>query len=345
MSIAGHDEEVIRLRVLVTGGLGVNGSWVVRALVEQEHEVVVLENREDTSLIPDVADEIQVAVADVADVGQVHPVFEQHRPDVVVHMAAVIRADQDPVAAVRVNIGGTVAVCEAAAATGVGRIVYTSSRAVYGALSGRHGHPEYVPVTEEHPRDPVALYDVTKVSCEELGRWYARNRGIEFVSLRFATIFGPGKLQRHGGFSTYSSMIELPAVGESVHLAQGGDQRDDAIYVVDIAEAVVAAVLAPGPLPHDAYNIGTGRTTSLHDLAEAVRDAVPGAVIEIGPGLDPMGMGVSYYGALDSTRARTELGWTPRFTIGAAVEHYLSTLDRLDLLLSRSSSSISQESR
>jgi UDP-glucose 4-epimerase len=83
----------------------------------------------------------------------------------------------------------------------------------------------------------------------------------------------------------------------------------------------------------------------LHDLAEAVRDAVPGAVIEIGPGLDPMGMGVSYYGALDSTRARIELGWTPRFTIGAAVEHYLSTLDRLDLLLSRSSSSISQETR
>ncbi|WP_224404045.1 NAD-dependent epimerase/dehydratase family protein [Pseudonocardia sp. ICBG1034] len=320
------------MRVLVTGGLGVNGSWVVRGLVEQGHDVVVLENRDDRSLVPDVADDITVAVADVSDAAQVEAVFAEHRPGTAVHMAAIIGADRDPVAAVEVNIGGTAAVLEAATRTGVGRVVYTSSRAAYGALTGVHGHPDYVPVTEEHPRRPVALYDVTKLSCEELGRWYARNRGVEFVALRFATIFGPGKLQRHGGFSAYSSMIELPAAGEPVHLGRGGDQRDDAIYVADIADAVIAAALAPGRLPHDAYNVGTGHAVSLHDLAEAVRDAIPGATIEIGPGLDPMGMGVSYYGALDSNLIHTDLGWKPRFGLAEAVRHYLTTLDRLDLL-------------
>nr|WP_245773955.1 NAD-dependent epimerase/dehydratase family protein [Pseudonocardia ammonioxydans] len=341
--MAYSEKEAHQVRVLVTGGLGVNGSWVVRRLVEQRHDVVILENRDDRSLLPDVADDVRVAVGDVANSGQVRSVFDEYQPDVVVHMAAIIGADRDPLAAVRVNIGGTAAICEAAAATGVARVVYTSSRAAYGALTGRHGHPDYVPVTEDHPRQPVGLYDVTKLSCEELGRWYARNRGIEFVSLRFATIFGPGKLQRHGGFSAYSSMIELPAAGEPVQLAHGGDQRDDAIYVVDIAEAVVAATLAPTPLPHDVYNVGTGRTVSLHELAEAVRDAVPGATIDIGPGLDPMGMGISYYGALDSTRAQVELGWKPQFTLGAAVKHYLTALDRLELLPARSPSPDSQE--
>ncbi|MBN9107915.1 MAG: NAD-dependent epimerase/dehydratase family protein [Pseudonocardia sp.] len=319
------------MRVLLTGGLGVNGSWVVRRLVETGHDVVVLDNRDDRSLVPDLADDLTVAVADVSDSVQVRAVFEQYRPETVVHMAAIIGADRHPVAAVQVNIAGTAAVCEAAAVTGVGRVVYTSSRAAYGALTGPHGHPDYVPITEDHPLNPVALYDVTKMSCEEIGRWYARNRGIEYVSLRFATIFGPGKLARHGGFSAYSSMIELPAAGEAAHLGQGGDQRDDAIYVADIADAVIAATLAPGRLPHDVYNIGTGRTVSLHELAEAVRDAIPGATIEIGPGLDPMGMGISYYGALDSSRAHADLGWKPRFDVRDAVGHYLATLDRLDL--------------
>lgn len=320
------------MQVLVTGGFGVNGSWVVRRLVERGHDVVVVENRDDRSLVPDVADAVTVDLGDVADADRMREVLQRHRPEVVVHMAAVIGAGADPLTGVAVNIGGTAAVCQAAVEAGVARVVYTSSRAVYGALQGRHAHPEYQPITEDHPRRPVGLYDVTKLSSEELGGWWARNHGIEFVSLRFATIFGPGKLQRHGGFSTYSSMIELPAAGRPVRLERGGDERDDVIYVDDVADAVVAAVLTPGPLPHDAYNIGTGSTVSLHDLADAVRAAVPGAELDIGPGLDPMGMGASYYGALDSTRARVDLGWAPRYSLPAAVRHYLAAMQQLGLL-------------
>ncbi|WP_098956569.1 NAD(P)-dependent oxidoreductase [Pseudonocardia sp. N23] len=324
------------MRALVTGGFGVNGSWITRRLVQLGHEVLVLDAHDDRTLLPDVADDIRVAVADVADADAVRAEVDRFRPERIVHAAAVIAAGADPVAAVRVNVSGTVAVCEAAARAGVGRVVYMSSRAVYGALTGPHGHPGYTPITEDHPRRPVGLYDVTKLACEEIGGWYARSRGLEFVSLRFSTIFGPGKLQRHGGFGVYSSMIELPAAGEPVHLEQGGDERDDVVYVADVADAVVAAVLTPGRLPHDAYNVGTGRVVALEDLAEAVRDAVPGATIRIGPGLDPMRMDASYYGALNSARAHADLGWTPQFTLPAAVEHYLMTLDRLELLPARS---------
>lgn len=324
------------MRVLVTGGFGVNGSWVVRELAGRGHDVVVLENRDDRSLLPDLADAldgaIPVEIGDVSDAGLVAGVVDRHRPDVVVHMAAIIGAGDDPVAGVDVNVSGTTAVCEAAVRAGVGRVVYTSSRAAYGALTGEHGHPTYVPVTEDHPRRPAGLYDVTKLCSEEIGGWYRRARGLEFVSLRFATIFGPGKLQRHGGFSTYSSMIELPAAGKPVRLPRGGDERDDVLYVADVATAVAAAALTPGPLPHDAYNIGHGSTVSLHDLADAVRAAIPGADIEIGPGLDPMGMDASYYGALDSSRAAADLGWSAQYPLSRAVPHHLEALARFALL-------------
>ena len=316
------------MRVLVTGGLGVNGVWVVRELIARGHDVTVVENRDDRSLLPDLADTVQVVACDVADAQRVASVVGAARPEVIVHMAAIVAASQDPLAAINVNVMGTAAICEAAASHGVRRVVYTSSRAAYGQLTGEHAHPLYKPVTEEHPRRPTALYDVTKLASEEIGRWYARYRGIEFVALRFATILGPGKTQRYGGFSAYSALIEQPARGESIRLERGGDERDDLVYVVDIAEAVVAAACVPGPLPHDAYNIGTGRTVSLQDLAEAVRAVLPAARIEIGPGLDPMGMGVSYYGALDSSRAEAELGWSPRFTLEEGVRHFLSALDQ-----------------
>lgn len=320
------------MRVLVTGGLGVIGSWAVRELAGRGHDVLIVENRVDRSLLPDLdAVGARIVESDVADPAAVRAVMADEGPEVVVHTAAVIGGNDDPVGAVRVNIGGTVGVLDAAAATGVRRMVYTSARAVYGDLTGPHGYPDYVPVTEDHPRRPVALYDVTKSACEDLVRWYSANRRIETVALRFATIFGPGKLLRHGGFSAYGSLIELPAAGRPARLERGGDERDDVLYVADAAGAIADVVSVPAPLQQQAYNIGTGHTVSMHDIADAVRRVLPAADIEIGPGRNPMGMPVSYYGALDSSRALADFGWKARFTLDAAVGHHLESLRTLGL--------------
>jgi UDP-glucose 4-epimerase len=320
------------VRVLVTGGLGVIGSWAVRELAGRGHDVLIVENRVDRSLLPDLdAIGTRICEADVTDSAAVRALMADERPEVVVHTAAVIGGNDDPVGAVGVNVGGTVGVLDAAASTGVRRVVYTSARAVYGDLTGPHGHPDYLPVTEDHPRRPVALYDLTKSACEDLVRWYSANRGLETVALRFATIFGPGKSLRHGGFSAYGTLIELPAAGRPARLERGGDERDDVLYVADAAGAIADVVSVPGPLPHDVYNIGTGHTVSMHDIAAAVRTVLPAADIEIGPGRNPMGMPVSYYGALDSSRALADFGWKARFTLGAAVDHYLDSLRTLGL--------------
>lgn len=320
------------MNILLTGGLGVNGAWVTRKLVERGYRPVVLENRIDLSLVgDDVARHVELVEADITDLERMVRIFGDHKIQRVVHMAALITGIQEQLLeGFEVNATGTVKVLEAATRTGVERVVYTSSRSAYGYIDGRHSHPYYEPITEEHPQRPYLVYDVCKVASEGMGRNYARMRGLQFVALRFAQIYGPGKLQRHGPYGLFSRLVESPLAGKPVTIPRGGDQRDDVIYVDDAAEAIVLATLHEKPA-YDVYNISRAVGTTLHDFADAVRREVPGAQIEIGPGLDYHGLGVSYCGIMDNTRARADLGFAPKFDLVRGVAHYVETMRRLHL--------------
>jgi UDP-glucose 4-epimerase len=320
------------MKILLTGGLGVNGAWVTRKLVERGYRPIVLENRIDLSLVgPDLANGIEVVEADITDRDGLAAVLSEHKIQRIVHMAALITGIQaDMQKGFDVNAAGTVNVLEAASRAGVERIVYTSSRSVYGHIDGPKAHPIYDPITEDHPQRPFLVYDVCKVASEGMGRNYARMRGLQFVALRFAQIFGPGKLQRHGPYGLFSQLVESPLAGKPVKIPRGGDQRDDVIYVDDIAEAIVQAVLHSRP-SYDAYNISRGVGTTLHDFADAVRKVVPNAQIEIGNGLDYHGLGACYCGIMDNTRASVDLGFRPRFDLDSGVAHYIETMRKLQL--------------
>jgi UDP-glucose 4-epimerase len=320
------------MNILLTGGLGVNGAWVTRKLVEQGYRPVVLENRIDTSLVGDgIAGKIDLVEADITDLDALLRIFGKYQIQRVVHMAALITGIQtELLRGFEVNATGTAKVLEAASKVGVERVVYTSSRAAYGHIDGPNAHPTYEPITEDHPQRPFLVYDVCKVASEGMGRNYARMRGLQFVALRFAQIYGPGKLQRHGPYGLFSQLVESPLAGKPVKIPRGGDQRDDVIYVDDIAEAIVLTVLHPHPA-YDVYNISRGVGTTLHDFADAVKKVVPAAQIEIGGGLDYHGLGASYCGIMDNARARTDLGFEPKFDLNRGVAHYVETMRRLHL--------------
>lgn len=314
------------MNILVTGGLGVNGAWVTARLVAAGLTPVVFENREDFSLLPDgVRERIVLVRGDVTDRDALESAMRERRIQRVVHMAAVIDGQPDPAQAFAVNAGGTVNVLEAARLQGVQRVVYTSSRAVYGHVDDASAHPTYMPITEDHCQQPRRVYDVTKCVGEGMGNNFADRYGMEFVALRFAQIYGPGKGVRHGSLGLFSRLVEAPVAGEPVVIEKGGDQVDDLIYVDDVADAIVRAALHPGPR-HRAYNISSNVGTTLHDFARAVRAAVPGARIEIGPGTDYHGLGVHYYGVMDNRRAREDLEFTPRYDLTQGVAHYVQTL-------------------
>jgi hypothetical protein len=109
--------------------------------------------------------------------------------------------------------------------------------------------------------------------------------GLDVVVLRFASTYGPGKTARHGKMGVMSQIVENPANGLPFHLAQGGDKKDDFVYNKDSAHGIYLATIAAQPKSR-VYNIGTGVGVTLNDFARVIRQHLPQARIEIGPGLN-----------------------------------------------------------
>jgi UDP-glucose 4-epimerase len=315
------------MRVLVTGGLGVVGSAVVRRLMQHGLDPVVCDLRADFSLLRDLADRIEFVATDVTDFDAVAGLLRNAAVDRIIHLAAFIDPEMDvqPFRAFTVNARGTANMLEAAHRAGIARFVFSSSRAVYGNTPGGVGEPGYRPIDEDHPKRPSKAYDVTKLAAEQLGQVYRDAFGMEFAALRFAGIYGPGKQARHGKMSLRSRLVEDPMAGRPVRVPHGGDQLDDMIYVDDVAEALVQAALAPR-LGFGAYNIASGKGQTIRQFADAVRAAIPGADIEVGPGLNPLGFDVHYYAIFDISRARDDFGFEPRFDLVTGVRDYVERL-------------------
>jgi UDP-glucose 4-epimerase len=321
------------MAVLITGGMGVLGSMVTEELVERGERPVVYARHLDRSLVsPAVLDRVEYVRGDVLDVPALVHAMGRHHITRVVHMAALLigECQANPYQGFKVNVEGTVNVLEAARLTDVRRVVYTSSKSVYGAVPAPFGHPTYAPLPEDGPKNPVRVYDATKLAGEHMALQYVDVHGLDVVILRFASTFGPGKLVRHGPVSWHSRLVEHAMAGQPARLPQGGDQPDDMIYHRDIAHAIVLAAGATG-LAHRIFNVGRGEAATMRDFADAVRRVIPGAALDVGPGLDYYGSGIPYYSVYDISRARKELGFEPRFDLEAGVRDYVATMRRLGI--------------
>lgn len=323
------------MRILVTGGTGSVGVFVAAELVRRGHRPVVLGRHLDSTLLDEQPPgAVGRLVGDILDRPALTEAMRAHRVDRVIHLAAMLdECQRQPADAVEVNLGGTVNVLEAARAAGVQRVVFTSSKRALGPVSDAHGHPDYVPITEDYPPRPLLMYDVTKFAAEMIGNNYERRYGLQFVTVRFAQSYGPGRAGRGvpGLSSLRSKIIEDALAGRPVRIPSGGDSRDDCIYVRDVADGIVAACLTDD-LGHRLYHLGTGRSVSLHDFSAAVRAVLPGAQIEIGPGLDYRhDVGYRFDCVFDITRARRELLFEPAYDLPAGVSDYVAVARRLGI--------------
>jgi len=321
--------------VMVTGGLGVIGSLVVRRLLEEGHTCVIFDNRAtDTSLVADLLPRVSVEAGDITDLAHLLAIIRRHHVERVIHMAAVLDLldHERPPLTMAANVHGTMNVFEAAHILGLKRVVFCSSRGVYREATGQHAHPTYAPIDENFPQIGPApensLYDATKQFAEHLATAYRKRYAIDFVGLRFASTFSYGKQARHGPGSIISRMVENAVDGIPTVISVGGDQKNDLIYSKDAASAVVLACFAADPASRF-YHIGTGKASSLRDVAAAIRKEIPGAEIEVGPGLHYLGHGKRLYAVFDINRAHTELGYSPGFTLNEGVADYIATMRQL----------------
>ncbi|MDO8490666.1 MAG: NAD(P)-dependent oxidoreductase [Dehalococcoidia bacterium] len=318
--------------VLVTGGSGVIGSWVVRRLVDKGERVVSYSRRPDTTLIKDIVDKVEYVSGDVLDLPRIMDTIKKRGIDRIIHLAAIMPDDLEanPYANYKINVDGTINVLEAARLMDVKRLVYTSTQGVYDTMRGEHAHPAYKPIDEHYPQAPKSVYGATKLFCEHMGLRYNRIYGVDFVALRFAWVYGPGKQARHGVLALHSKIIESAMLGKPLKIPQGGDQKVDNAYVRDVAKAIVLACFVEKP-EHRVFNIGTGKGETMKHLIEVLDGVFGGAQIEIGPGLNPRGAQGANYIVMNIERARKELGYSPEFDLEAGAKDYIETMKRLGI--------------
>ena len=214
------------MRVLITGGLGVNGAVTARLMAQDGLRPVLMDNRMDLTLMGDIKDQVDIVIGDICDQGTLEKAVDDYKITHIAHLAALMPepAEANPRLGVRVGADGTTNVLEVARAKKIERVVFTSSKAAYGEITGEYAPPTCKPVREDYPKQPADLYGSIKVCCEELGRYYRETYGIEFIALRFVSIYGPGKEARHGPLSFYGQLIEKARSGEKWAIPQGGDQ-------------------------------------------------------------------------------------------------------------------------
>jgi UDP-glucose 4-epimerase len=288
------------MRVLITGGAGFLGSTLANRLIDEGHTVLVLDDFSagDPRRL---AHAVLLTRGSVKDVPKLWTLLQD--VDCVYHLAARVRVSESiyyPGDYNDVNVGGTVCLMEAMRDTGVSRVVFASSGAIYGEQA-------HQPISEDQSPNPNSPYGVSKIAAEyyisTLGALY----GIETVSLRIFNAYGPGQDLPPSYPPVIPQLLKQAQGGGSLVIFGDGTQTRDFVYVDDVVDALVRAATA-SDVDRAVINVGSGQEVSINDLAaEVVRATGKQANVLHNQGVTG---GVSRLVA-DVTRARQLLGWEP----------------------------------
>lgn len=285
------------MHVLVTGGAGFLGRWVVDAATAAGARVRVLDDL-STGRAERVPDGVELVVADVADLDAVEDALDGI--DAVVHLAAhraVPRSLVEPLATDRANTRGTLAVLEAARRAGVGRVVHASSSSVYGAAAT-------LPTPESTPPAPRSPYAVSKLAGEQYAQVYRELHGLSTLSLRFFNAYGPGQPPDGPYAQLVPRTLAALAAGEAPHVDGDGTQSRDLVFAGDVAAAVLRALERPEVT--GVLNVGTGRAVRVLDVVAAAA-AATGRCVR--PVFGPARAGDVPHTCADTTAVERALGW------------------------------------
>jgi UDP-glucose 4-epimerase len=310
--------------VLVTGGAGYVGSHTCLRLAEAGFQPVVFDNL--TNGHAEFVKWGPLETGDIRDAARLDAVFAQHKPVAVLHFAALIEVGEsvrDPGPFYDNNVGGALSLIAAARRAGVNALVFSSTCATYG-------EPLRVPLDETHPQVPLNPYGRTKLMVEQALGDLDRYVGFRSICLRYFNAAGAdpeGRIGERHDPETHAIPLAIRAamnaggafrlMGEDYPTPDGTAVRDY-IHVLDLADAHVAALKhLLGGGRSDVFNLGTGAGTSVRQLIEAIRRASNGAFdVERAPRRE----GDSPILVADNAKARSVLGWSPRYNLDAIIE-------------------------
>ena len=302
------------MNVLVTGGAGYVGSVVTEGLLKAGHRVIVVDNLQQghRQAVPDGAEFVQ---ADIGDAAALDTVFGRLPVDAVMHMAGetvVEYSTTDPGRYFATNVVGGLNLLNVMLKHKVRRMVFSSSAAVYG-------EPRSTPIEEDHPREPINSYGLSKLQFEQIMGWYGTAYGLRHVSFRYFN--AAGATERLGEdhvpethlipnvFKAALNHTPVSVFGTDYPTKDGSCVRDY-VHVADIARAHVRALEKIDTVKAAVYNLGNGDGYSVMEVVKAVGRVtgadIPARVCARRSG-DPAVLVAS------SARARSELGWAPQF--------------------------------
>jgi UDP-glucose 4-epimerase len=253
------------VRILVTGGAGFIGSHVADGFRAKGHDVAVLDDL-STGNAANVDPSIKLYQHDIRD-DSLEQVFKDFKPDVVDHHAAqanVPASLTDPVFDASVNVLGGLNLLKQSAAHGVKKFIYISSG---GAMYGEPD-PQDLPVKETAPVRPLSPYGASKQALEAWLGVYQRTFGMDFTILRYANIYGPRQGIREEG-AVVAVFATRMAADQPVTIDGTGQQTRDFVYVGDCVTANIAALERGSG---GAFNIGTGRETSIREIFDGMAE-------------------------------------------------------------------------
>lgn len=298
------------MRVLVTGGAGFIGSALARALVEEGHEVRVLDNFL-TGFEENLPAQTDLVEGDLRDLEVVRKACDGM--EIVFHQAAVRsvpRSVDDPLLVDGCNVGGTLHVLMAAEEAGARRVVYASSSSVYGGLEDGLNREDAAP-------DPRSPYAVSKLAGEQYCKVWTRVKGLSTVSLRYFNVFGPGQHPESKYAAAFPAFISALAEDGPPEVHWDGEQSRDFTFVQDVVRANLLAAQADERADGQVINVGAGRAKTVNEVLKSVSEAMERWIDPVR--LPKRACDVRRTHA-DIARARDLLGWEPQADWTESVE-------------------------
>ena len=279
------------MRTLVTGGAGFIGSNLVDRLIDDGHEVTVIDDL-STGKKENINPKTRFFKSDICDV-----MPSLRDIDVVFHLAAKARVQpsiENPIKFHNTNVNGTLNLLKVCVDNGVKRFVYSSSSSVYGNV-------ETTPTPEEHTLNPLSPYALQKLIGEQYCKLFSELYGIETVCLRYFNVYGERQLLE-GAYSLVMGIFARQRLNNKPMTIRGdGEQRRDFTYVGDVVESNIKAGTMKMKFGGDVFNIGNGNNRSVNELA----DVIGGDRVNVDPVKEPRET------LADNSKAQSILNWKP----------------------------------
>lgn len=320
-------------KVFITGGAGFIGSYVCRKLLNLGHEVIVYDAfiqyisplksilKDFTELrFEGITDQIDFRRGDTRDKAHLRRVILEIKPDNILHLAALPIADlsnRHSEEALTSILEGAVNVLEVLRDVDfVDRFVYISSSMIYGDF-------EEIPAPEDHPKRPKDMYGGTKYAGEVMTETFSRRYHIPYSIVRPSAVYGPYDVNRR----VSQIFVENALLGKPITLFGGGHQALDFTFVEDTADGIIKVMFTESG-QGEAFNITYGRGYTLRELADILLIHFKDLEINI---VEEEDVFRPKRGALSIEKAKTLVGYDPRFSLEEGIQRYLDVYRNLEV--------------